>query len=68
MRTEKSEIQGGPGADAPPPLAWTVGQVADRLNLSQMTIKRLIQRNKLRRIDGLRRIIIPESSIREFAG
>lgn len=54
-------------AAKPAPLCWTIDQAAERLNLATITVRRLILRGKLRKIEGIRKVLVPEASLREFA-
>ena len=62
----KSSSQNETGPGAPAPLAWNIGQVAARLNLATITIRRLIARGKLKRVDGTRKVLIAEAELQRF--
>jgi len=49
------------------PLLSTVQQAAQRLNLAPITIRRLIQRKKLRRQPDVRKILISDAELVRFA-
>jgi excisionase family DNA binding protein len=62
----KAKVQTAPANGTPSPLAWNIGQVAARLNLATITIRRLLARGKLRRIDGTRKVLIAEAELQRF--
>jgi excisionase family DNA binding protein len=62
MKNRKNET----GSASPAPLAWTIKQVAARLNLATITIRRLLARGKLRRVDGTRKVLIAEAELQRF--
>ena len=51
----------------PQPLVWDVHGAARRLSISPVTIRKLIRQRRLSRIPGVRKILIPDVSLREFA-
>jgi len=66
MATESETTK--PTAETPiVPLLLTRAQAAQALNVSQMTIFRLLQRGDLKRKEGLRKILIPREQIEKFA-
>jgi len=48
-------------------LAHNVHQSAARLSCSPGLIRKLIRQRRLKRIPGVRKILIPEDSLRDFA-
>jgi len=49
------------------PLLLTRSQAAKTLNVSEITIWRLLQTGRLQRVPAIRRILIPQTSVRAFA-
>jgi len=49
------------------PLLLTRSQAAKTLNVSEITIWRLLQTGRLQRVPAIRRILIPQASVRAFA-
>jgi len=50
------------------PSTYTIREAADRLNISQDTVRRLIKRGLLRRSLALRKILIPVEDVETFMG
>ncbi len=62
----KAQLEIAPANGTPAPLAWNIQQVAARLNLATITIRRLLTRGKLRRVDGTRKVLIAEAELLRF--
>ena len=53
--------------EAPAPLCWTLAQAAARLNVSKITVRRLLARGLIKRISGVRRVLISEAELLRFS-
>lgn len=49
------------------PLVWDGAGAARRLNVSIQLIRKLVRAKRLKRVPGVRKLLIPENSLREFA-
>ena len=52
---------------ATPPLLYGVHDAALKLSMSPVSIRKLIRKNRLQRVDNFRKILIPEASLQKFA-
>jgi hypothetical protein len=49
------------------PLVWDVRGAAARLSISPVTVRKLVRQQRLARVPGIRKLLIPEMSCRQFA-
>lgn len=56
-----------PAATAAPKLLFNISEAAERLSVSVPLIRRLIRQQRLKRVPGVRKILIPEISLQNFA-
>ena len=56
-----------PAASDAPKLLFDVNEAAARLNVSVVSIRKLLRQNRLHRIANFRKILIPDNSLRQFA-
>lgn len=52
--------------EAPAPLCWTLAQAAARLNVSKITVRRLLARGLIKRIAGTRKVLVSEAELLRF--
>lgn len=57
-----------PAANGATKLLFDVREAAERLNVSVVSIRKLLRQNRLQRVPDFRKILIPESSLQRFAG
>ncbi len=50
------------------PLCWPISDTAARLNISVQTVRKLVRQRRLARVPGLRKILVTETSLVQFAG
>jgi hypothetical protein len=50
------------------PLVWDVRGAAARLSISPVTVRKLVRQRRLARLPGIRKLLIPECSLRQLAG
>jgi hypothetical protein len=50
------------------PLCWDVRGAAARLSISPVTVRKLVRQQRLTRLPNIRKLLIPEASLRQFAG
>ncbi len=53
--------------EAPQPLLLDINAAAQRLSLAPVTIRKLIRQQRLARVPNIRKLLIPEISLRQFA-
>jgi hypothetical protein len=63
----KLQIKAAQGTEGPAPLLWDIKSAADRLSLSTISVRRLIQRQLLPRHPASRKVLISERALQEFA-
>ena len=51
----------------PPPLLWDIYAAAQRLSVSVPTIRKLVRQQRLARVPNIRKFLIPDSSLQQFA-
>jgi excisionase family DNA binding protein len=51
----------------PPPLLWDINTAAQRLSVSEVTIRKLVRQGRLARVPGVRKLLIPDVSLQRFA-
>jgi hypothetical protein len=51
----------------PQPLVWDVRGAASRISVSPPTVRKLVRQQRLARVPGIRKLLIPESSLRKFS-
>jgi hypothetical protein len=49
------------------PLVWDVRGAASRISVSPPTVRKLVRQQRLARVPGIRKLLIPESSLRKFS-
>ncbi|MEQ2007475.1 MAG: helix-turn-helix domain-containing protein [Limisphaerales bacterium] len=52
----------------PTPLAYQLHEAAALLNISSSSVRRLVQRGRLRRVPGFRHVLIPASELKKLVG
>jgi hypothetical protein len=50
-----------------PPLLHDIYATAQRLSISTVTVRKLVRQQRLARVPGVRKLLIPESSLQRFA-
>ncbi len=55
-------------ANAAERLAYTLSESAAQLGMSPSSVRRLVQRGRLRRVPGFRHVLIPASELRRLVG
>ena len=50
----------------PQPLAWDVRGAASRLSISPVTVRKLVRQQRLARLPNIRKLLIPEDSLRKL--
>jgi Helix-turn-helix domain len=58
------EISNGPQSQ---PLCHDVRGAAARLSISPVTVRKLVRQQRLTRLPNIRKLLIPENSLRQFA-
>ena len=58
----------GAGEVKPARLAYTLTESAEQLGISSSSVRRLVQRGRLRRVPGFRHVLIPASELRRLVG
>jgi excisionase family DNA binding protein len=56
-----------PATNDAPKLLFNVNESAARLNVSVVSIRKLLRQNRIHRIKDFRKILIPESELQRFA-
>lgn len=51
----------------PQPLLLDIHAAAQRLSISPVTVRKLVRQRRLARVPGVRKLLIPEASCRQFA-
>ena len=57
-----------PVSNGAPKLLFDVREAAARLSMSVQTIRKLIRQNRLKRVPGIRKILISDAELMRFAG
>lgn len=58
----------GAGEVKPARLAYNLAESAALLGMSPSSVRRLVQRGRLRRLPGFRHVVIPASELRKLVG
>jgi hypothetical protein len=67
IKTETEATKTETETDQPPPLLWDIHAAAKRLSVSVVTVRKLIRQQRLARVPNVRKILIPDVSLRRFA-
>jgi hypothetical protein len=51
----------------PSPLLWDIYAASQRLSVAPVTIRKLVRQQRLARVPGIRKLLIPDNSLRAFA-
>ena len=51
----------------PTPLLLDIRAAAERLSVAPVTIRKLVRQQRLTRVPGVRKLLIPENSLQKFA-
>jgi hypothetical protein len=54
-------------ANEPQPLLLDIYAVARCLSIAPVTVRKLVRQQRLARVPGIRKLLIPETSCRQFA-
>jgi hypothetical protein len=63
----KDEIETIAGTQKLQPLLLDIYAAAQRLSVAPVTVRKLIRQRRLARVPNIRKLLIPESSLRQFA-
>ncbi|HEY5043689.1 MAG TPA: hypothetical protein VIK53_17080 [Verrucomicrobiae bacterium] len=63
----KNEIAETTNGAQPQPLLLDIYAAAQRLSVAPVTIRKLVRAQRLARVPGIRKLLIPETSCRQFA-
>jgi hypothetical protein len=63
----RNEVQTANGAQPPQPLLLDIYAAAQRLSVAPVTIRKFVRAQRLVRVPGVRKILIPETALQEFA-
>ena len=55
------------GVQSPQPLLLDIYAAAQLLSVAPVTIRKLVRQQRLARVPGIRKLLIPDSSLRTFA-
>jgi hypothetical protein len=64
MKNEIDEIANGAQSQ---PLLLDIYAAAQRLSVAPVTIRKLVRQQRLARVPNIRKLLIPENSLRQFA-